>query len=198
MPYDENKLTTVAQLKALAERTKTEIANAIEALPEEMFLDQAKTQFIPNFAFNATTYAGATNPNLDGKPVLVLAVKGIDHTNNDAVTMTYSFLNMIALTDVYTPALGNTAKVITINDYMITFHVSAEPNNAITVQNDGLHVNISGKADKVSNSTNGNLAALDANGNLVDSGIAKTNILQTSNVATDAEMTEVLTEVFGE
>ena len=197
MPYDVNKLTTVAQLKALAERTKTEIANAIEALPEEMFLDQAKTQFIPNFAFNATTYAGATNPNLDGKPVLVLAVKGIDHTNNDAVTMTYSFLDMTALTGVYTPALGNTAKVITINGYVITFHVSAEPDNAITVQNDGLHVNISGKADKVAGASADNVSALDANGNLVDSCIAKANIIQKSNVALDTEVAEVINEVFG-
>ena len=38
------------------------------------------------------------------------------------------------------------------------------------------HQNITGKADKVSSATNGHIASLDANGNLVDSGIAKTDI----------------------
>lgn len=38
------------------------------------------------------------------------------------------------------------------------------------------HQDISGKADKVSGATNGNLAGLDANGNLTDSGVAKTDI----------------------
>lgn len=197
MAYDVNKLTTVAQLKALAERTKTEISNAIEALPVEMFLDNTKTKFEPQFAFSSATYPGATNPNLDGKPVLVLAVKGVDHTQGGAVTTTFSFLNMETLVDTYVPALGNTAKVITINGYVITFHISAEANNAITVQNDGLHVDISGKTDKVSGATADNVSALDANGNLTDSGIAKSNILQVSNVALDAEVAEAINEVFG-
>lgn len=39
------------------------------------------------------------------------------------------------------------------------------------------HQSISGKADKVSNSTSGNFAGLDANGNLTDSGIASSNIV---------------------
>lgn len=38
------------------------------------------------------------------------------------------------------------------------------------------HQDISGKADKVSGATNGNLAGLDANGNLTDSGVAKSDI----------------------
>ena len=41
---------------------------------------------------------------------------------------------------------------------------------------------ISGKADKVSGATNGNLASLDANGNLVDSGIVASNV-RTGTVA---------------
>ena len=56
------------------------------------------------------------------------------------------------------------------------------------MQNDGLHVDISGKTDKVANATEGNLAGLDGNGNLTDSGVG---------IATSAEVTEVLNEVFG-
>ena len=75
---------------------------------------------------------------------------------------------------------------------------------------------ISGKADKVANATNGNFAALDANGNLTDSGkkaadfsavtvttegsgaieidgVSKTVV----EIATDTEVTDMLTEVFG-
>ena len=102
-----------------------------------------------------------------------------------------------ALTQLVIPAaLGDSAKVITINDYVVTFHVSAVADNAITVQNDGLHVNISAKADKVVGATADNISALDANGNPVDSGIAKGNVLQVANVALDTEVAEMINEVF--
>lgn len=216
MAYDVTQNATVGQLKALAIRAKNAIDTAIQALPTEMFLDQAKTAFVASFAFNATTYAGATNPNLDGKPVLVLAVKGIDHNNNDAVTTTYSFLDVSTLVDTYTAAAGNSAKILTIAGYNITFNVSADTHNAVEVLNDGLavrvsttannaltkdtnglFVNITGKADKVASATAGHVASLDANGNLVDSGIVAANVLTTADVATDAEVTEMLNEVFG-
>lgn len=48
------------------------------------------------FKFDAATYPGATDPKLDGKPVMVLAVKG---ENPDSCT--YSFLSMAALVDTY-------------------------------------------------------------------------------------------------
>ena len=48
MAYDVTKLTTVGQLKALAQRAKGAIEAAIAALPVEMFLDQAHTEFVGN------------------------------------------------------------------------------------------------------------------------------------------------------
>ena len=42
---------------------------------------------------------------------------------------------------------------------------------------------ISGKADKVSSSTNGDLAGLDSNGNLTDSGILATDVVQKSSTS---------------
>ena len=216
MAYTVTQMATVGQLKALALKAKGAIDSAIQALPTEMFLDQAKTAFIPSFAFNVTTYAGAANPNLDSKPVLVLAVKGIDHTNNDAETTTYSFLDVSTLVDTYTTAAGNSSKVLNIAGYTVTFNVSANTNNAVEVLNDGiavrvsttannaltkdangLFVNITGKADKAANPTAGHVASLDANGNPVDSGIVAANVLTTADVATDAEVAEMLTEVFG-
>ena len=47
----------------------------------------------------------------------------------------------------------------------------------------GITPDISGKADKVQNATNGNLAGLDGNGNLVDSNIKASDVIQKSNTA---------------
>lgn len=75
---------------------KSYVDNAIANLPEEQFLDLTKTEFVENFTWSNTTYPGSTNPNLNGKPVLVLALK--DEDGNVA----YSFINLEDLIDVYT------------------------------------------------------------------------------------------------
>lgn len=143
--------------------------------PTEMFLDQTKTAFVGKFKFSDTTYPGATDPKLDGKPVMVLAVKG---ENPDSCT--YSFLNMAALVDTY--AAKTTGKdastTVTIAGYEVDVkvNVSAAVGNALILKDDGLYVptpeevDISGKADKVTGATAGNFAALDGEGNLTDSG----------------------------
>ena len=56
--------------------TQESTALAYFDFPEKLFLDQAGTTVVENFAWSAATYPGSTNPNLDGKTVLVLAVKG--------------------------------------------------------------------------------------------------------------------------
>lgn len=137
--------------------------------PKEMFLDQAKTTFVQKFAFSTEAYPGTTDPKLAGKPVMVLAVKG---QNPDSCS--YSFLDMSALVDTYkAKATGKDASTtITVSGYEIEVkvNVSAAAGNALSLKADGLYVDISGKADKVKNATDGNLAALDASGNLTDSG----------------------------
>ena len=50
---------------------------------------------------------------------------------------------------------------------------------------------------KVSGATTGNLPKLDANGKIVDSGIAYDTVITSSEIATDAEVQEMLTEVLG-
>lgn len=143
--------------------------------PTEMFLDQTKTAFVGKFKFSDTTYPGATDPELDGKPVMVLAVKG---ENPDSCT--YSFLNMAALVDTYkAKATGKDASTtVTIAGYEVDVkvNVSAAAGNALVLKDDGMYVptpkevDISGKADKVTGATTGNFAALDGEGNLTDSG----------------------------
>ena len=211
MSYSESSFTSLGQLKLLAQRTTTKLNTTIKFVnvtgnkinfyvstdgtgsplcsvdfPKELYLDQVQTQFISSFEFSAATYPDTTNPNLDGKPVLVIAVK--DNNQGGTAVYTYSFIDMTSLVDVYTIASGDSAKILSILNNAITFHISAEPNNAITVKNDGLHVDISGKTDKVANATAGHIVTLDANGNILDSGVA---------IATNAEVTEMLNEVFG-
>lgn len=137
--------------------------------PSELFLDQTKTTFVAKFKFDAATYPGATDPKLAGKPVMVLAVKG---QNPDSCS--YSFLDMSALVDTYKAKVTgkDASTTITVSGYEIEVkvNVSATAGNALVLKDDGLYVNISGKADKVKNATAGNFAALDESGNLTDSG----------------------------
>lgn len=161
--------------------------------PKELFLDQAKTTFVPKFAFSTETYPGATDPKLAGKPVMVLAVKGQNHDS-----CTYSFLDMSALVDTYkAKATGkDTSTTITVSGYEIEVkvNVSAAAGNALSLKADGLYVDISGKADKVKNATSGNFAALDANGNLTDSGKKPVDFVAAETgkrLMTDAEGTKL-------
>ena len=216
MAYTVTQKATVGQLKALAIKAKGAIDSAIQALPQEMYLDNTKSAFVENFSFNTVAYPGATNPNLDGKPVLVFAVKTVDHTNNNAETLSYSFLNLLTLVDVYTVKSGDSTKVLNLAGHEVEFKVSADTTNAVEVLNDGiavrvstttnnaltkdangLFIDISGKANRVANPTAGHVAGLDANGNPTDTGIVAANVLTTADVATDAEVAEMLTEVFG-
>lgn len=142
--------------------------------PTEMFLDQNKTVFVDNFTWAEEAYPGSADPNLNGKPVMVLAVKGDDNS------VTYSFLSMAKLVDTYKAKVTDkdNSTTITVEDYEIDVkvNVSAEADNQIQVKEDGLYVpkptdvDISGKADKVTDATEGNFAALNADGNLTDSG----------------------------
>jgi hypothetical protein len=56
---------------------------------------------------------------------------------------------------------------------------------------------VSGKADKVSSPTAGNVAGLDSNGNLTDSGIAASNIVVNSDIADMLESGDIGTTVQG-
>lgn len=147
-------------------------------LPEELFLDQNKTAFVGSFAWKEADYPGSTNPNLEGKPVMVLAVKG------DGDSVTYSFLNMEKLTDTYSAKAGDGSATVTVAGYEISVNVnlSDDPDNIISKDASGKlvakHQSIAGKADKVSgDETNGKLAGLDANGNLTNSGVAAADVV---------------------
>ncbi len=172
------------KLKFYNATTDTATATVVREIdiPAEMFLDPVHTTIVPNFTFSTSTYPNATNPNLNGKTVFVLAVKTV---SNDGLTTTtdYSFVDAAALVDTYTAS----DTTITVSGYKLKVNVSAAANNAITLKNDGLHVDISGKINKVSGATAGNFAVFDSDGGVADSG---------SRFATDAEFTAMLNEIF--
>lgn len=64
-------------------------------LPAAQYLSQINTTLVNNFSWSALTYPNSANPNLDGKPVLVLAVRDDDNS-----TISYSFADMTDLIDV--------------------------------------------------------------------------------------------------
>lgn len=103
-------------------------------LPEEMFLDGSKTEFVDNFVWSAEKYPKSINPDLDGKPVLVLAVKSVR-------TIRYSFISLesvvVELTGGDTDSTSVTVEEDTIS---LDVKVSEEPDNRVIVKDDGLYV----------------------------------------------------------
>lgn len=138
-------------------------------VPTEYFLDQTKTTFVQEFAWSEELYAGSVNPNLDGKPVWAMAVKGDDDT------VTYSFVNLEALMNTYVAKETNSITVVVeANEIGAEVKISSEEGNLIEVKEDGLfaQVDMSAKADKLGTSVKvGQIFVDDGNGNLSASGI---------------------------
>ena len=158
--------------------TSTSLAYSFD-FPEELFLDQAGTTLVENFTFSALSYPNTTNPNLDGKTVLVLAVKGDAQTP----TVKYSFVNLEKLIDRYTASDTS----IVISDYNVKVNIASDTGNLLSLRATGLYVDSSTLMGKVTTSTAGNIAIFGSDGSVVDSG---------SKFCTDAEFNAMLDEVF--
>jgi len=80
----------------------------------------------------------------------------------------------------------------------VSLSVAADENSAttrvITVNDSALVTALAGKASRASNPTNGNLAALDANGNLVDSGVSAASL--TVEYMTNTEIQGIVNSCF--
>ncbi|MBQ4495115.1 MAG: hypothetical protein II968_05040 [Selenomonadaceae bacterium] len=109
-------------------------------LPEEIFLRSIGTSFVPNFSWSAATYPNSTNPNLDGKPVLVLHIKG-DSLNNPYED--WGFCNLEDLIDLYVPADPS----IAIANNSIAAGISSISGNLLSVKSDGLFAGDESSAD---------------------------------------------------
>ena len=183
------------KVKLFTSTDKTGVAAFEFDFPVEMVLDQAKTAFVPQFTWSLETYPGSEDPGLNGKPVMVLAVKGSDGS------VTYSFMGMASLVDTYKAKVAgkDASTTVTIAGYEVDVkvNISKELNNVLEVRADGLYVpktDISGKADKVQPAVDGNFAGLDASGNLIDSGKKAADFVAAEagkRLMTDAEGTKL-------
>lgn len=122
------------QIKLYRTEDKSDTPSVI-SLPEEMFLDQAKTKFVNPFAWSDNTYPGSENPELDGKPIMVLAVKG-------DTSVSYSFVSLESLMNVCTGENTATANTSVSADSKISvnINVSSAEDNALVINEDGLCV----------------------------------------------------------
>lgn len=100
-------------------------------LPEEIFLRTIGTAFVPNFSWSALAYPNSINPNLNGKPVLVLHIKG-DSLNDPYED--WGFCNLEDLIDLYVPADPS----IAVSNNSISAAISAASGNLLSLKNDGL------------------------------------------------------------
>lgn len=213
MAYELTDLTTLGQLKSLATRTKSELDLTLRTIlvsgntvnfyreknatasntpafhfdfPSELFLDQASTQLVQNFTWSAETYPESTNPNLNGKQVLVLGLK--TEAADGTETIAYSFVDLTSLIEIVDIATGDSSKVLSIAENgktrTITFNISQAAGNMLSANADGLYA-----TTRITGATADHLASFDANGAPVDSGIAKADVQQKvtaveNNVAT--------------
>lgn len=119
------------------------------SLPKEQFIDTTKTVFVNTFAWSEASYPGSTNPNLDNKPVLVLALK--DETD----VVNYSFLDMNYLVNIYTGVDTDTVKMTVGTDNTIKgeIKIATDADNAVTKKETGIYSKIQSSDNSVSTST---------------------------------------------
>lgn len=110
-------------------------------LPIERFLDQTQTVLVPKFAWTEALYPNSTNPNLEDKPVFVLAVKGVANADDGADTITYSFLNMETIIKQYQVSSDTSTINLVLDEDTNTLsgsvNVSGDANNSLSVGTDG-------------------------------------------------------------
>lgn len=94
MAYNANQKTTVGQLATATTQIKSYVDTQIANIPADQFLDTANSKFEYEFAWTQAKYPNSTNPNLEGKAVLVLVLK------NKEGAVSYSFLDLSRLIDV--------------------------------------------------------------------------------------------------
>lgn len=114
------------------------------SLPEERFLDQAKTTFVDPFTWSLETYPGSEDPSLDGKPVLVLGVKG-------DTTTTYSFVNLEKLMPKAAEISKESGNLLEEKDdgLFVDVPISEEADNRLEKKEDGFYVKIDLTEEKV-------------------------------------------------
>lgn len=145
-------------LKMLCYKTEDKSDTPVEVdIPAELlkdwFFDVTKSGVVENFEWSETTYPDTTDPDLDGKPVIVFALSKGEDTH-------YSFASLAGLIDTY-EGEDSTSATTTVADGKIKSEVkiSTKEGNGLTVdsENGGLFVSV---ADELEYATDEDIDAL--------------------------------------
>lgn len=121
-------------LKFYTTEDKSGEAIAEFTLPEETFLDGSKTEIVSDFSWSKTKYPKSTDPELDGKAVLVLAVKA-------GKTVRYSFASLDSVITRLTGGETESANVSVADDAVsLNVKISELSDNRVIIKDDGLYV----------------------------------------------------------
>lgn len=121
-------------LKFYTTEDKSGEAIAEITLPEETFLDGSKTEIVSDFSWSKTKYPKSTDPELDGKAVLVLAVKA-------GKTVRYSFASLDSVITRLTDGETESANVSVADDAVsLNVKISELSDNRVIIKDDGLYV----------------------------------------------------------
>ena len=164
--YNTSNLTNLGQLKKLAQRTKSELDaldSRVDALEEAGYQTASDVQSAINAKIASTYKAGGskTAAEITAGTLNVEANEGVVYNLSDALTLTSATKSLFVEGAENSYPAGTNIVVVAVT-----------ANDTTTYKFDALSgfVDLSDYATKVSGGTNGNFAALDSNGNLVDSG----------------------------
>lgn len=172
-------------LKMLCYKTEDKSDTPVEVdIPAELlkdwFFDVTKSGVVENFEWSETTYPDTTDPDLDGKPVVVFALSKGEDTH-------YSFASLEGLIDTY-EGEDSTSATTTVSDGKIKSEVkiSTKEGNGLSVdeENGGLYVNA---AEELIYATDDDINALFVKKPSEDAGDENTE--ETENENTDDEPT---------
>ena len=143
-------------------------SGGLSGVTADFSLDQFGTGVVENFTFSALEYPNATNPNLDGKTVLVMAVKDANETTQ---LVKYIFVDLTELVGTAT-LYKSSDNAIGISGASIGLNLSASAGNILSVADDGLYARL-GVADGVS----GNFAVIGESGAIIDGGFSLADLV---------------------
>lgn len=147
------KIVTLQNMANFTAMMQNWTDDRLNELPAEQYLDGINTKVVADFNWAAmsTDYPGASDPGLDGKTVLVLAIKNEGITNSTTSISddktSYYFVNFEKLVDVYEAdnAVQKGVNIAVLNNKIsaaLNLHVAgaSEKPNAISIKTDGAYV----------------------------------------------------------
>lgn len=147
------KIVTLQNMANFTAMMQNWTDDRLNELPAERYLDGINTKVVTDFnwATMGVNYPGASDPGLDGKIVLVLAIKNEGITNDTTSTIddtiSYYFVDFGDLVDAYTAdnSVQHGVDIAVLNNQIsaaLNLHIAgaSEKSNAISIETDGVYV----------------------------------------------------------